>query len=262
MPAASPPPPAGPRYRKEIEFHDHAYTEQTRARMVGFYAISQFTKSYYRRLLEEHRPAGRVLEYGCGDSSHALELAARGSDLIGIDISALAVEQARQGAQLKRVRPSFLVMNAEQLAFRDASFELICGAAILHHLDLEAAWPEIARTLKAGGTAVFVEPLGHNPLLKVFRRLTPGLRTPDEHPLVMRDLKTAGQYFSRVQTRYFQLVSLLCAPFSRWPGFTALLRVCEAIDRGIFALLPFMRRFAWQVVLVLTGPKAPAAPVG
>lgn len=254
------PPPAGRRYRKEIEFHDQAYTEQTRARMVGFYAIGQFAKAYYRRLLEIHRPAGRVLEYGCGDSSHALRLAEQGAALIGIDISGVAVERARQGAAQKGVRPSFVVMNAEQLGFRDSSFELICGAAILHHLDLRAAWPEIARILTPGGTAIFVEPLGHNPLLNLFRKLTPGLRTADEHPLLIEDLRTTSQYFSHLQTRYFQLVSLLCAPLSRWPGFTALLRTCEGLDRAVFALLPFMRRFAWQVVLVLTGPKPAAAP--
>jgi ubiquinone/menaquinone biosynthesis C-methylase UbiE len=79
------------------------------------------------------------------------------------------------------VNAQFDVMNAEELEFEDAAFDVIFGSGIIHHLDVPRAYSELARVLAPGGSAVFVEPLGHNPLIRVFRNRTPELRTPDEH---------------------------------------------------------------------------------
>jgi len=43
-------------------------------------------------------PAGRVLEVGCGTGTNALWLAAHGFDVLGIDVSPLAIDRARAGA--------------------------------------------------------------------------------------------------------------------------------------------------------------------
>jgi ubiquinone/menaquinone biosynthesis C-methylase UbiE len=64
-------------------------------------------------------------------------------------------------------------MNAEATTFPDNSFDLICGSSILHHLNLDKACAEIRRILRPDGGAVFIEPLGHNPLINMFRKLTP-----------------------------------------------------------------------------------------
>ena len=71
----------------------------------------------------------------------------------------------------------FQVMNAEVLEFPDASFDLVFGVAILHHLDLDTACAEFLRVLRPSGTAVFLEPLGHNPFINLVRWATPAART-------------------------------------------------------------------------------------
>ncbi len=46
--------------------------------------------------------------------------------------------------------------DAERLPFADASFDLVFGHAVLHHIpDLERAFAEFARVLEPGGTIVF-----------------------------------------------------------------------------------------------------------
>jgi len=44
------------------------------------------------------------------------------------------------------------------------------------------------------GSAIFIDPLGHNPAINMFRRSTPDLRTEDEHPLLLEDFRLAGRY--------------------------------------------------------------------
>ena len=45
---------------------------------------------------------------------------------------------------------------------------------------------EINKVLKDDGEMVFLEPLGTNPLINLYRKLTPKSRSVDEHPFVER----------------------------------------------------------------------------
>ena len=69
-----------------------------------------------------------------------------------------------------------------RLDFPDATFDLVIGYGILHHLDADVALSEIRRVLKPGGRVLLQEPLADHPLLRLFRRFTPDARTEDEAP--------------------------------------------------------------------------------
>jgi SAM-dependent methyltransferase len=247
------------RIERERDFHDRAFGEGTRAPVHKFYEIQHYDKALYEKLLASHAPDASALEYGCGAGSFAYFLARAGTESVtGIDISPVAIEQAAERADREGVadRCEFRVMDAERLDFADDSFDLICGTAILHHLDLDAAYGEIARTLRPDGHAVFFEPLGHNPAINAYRRRTPQYRTEDEHPLVMDDLELARSYFGEVDVTYFHLLTLLAVPFRRRRPFDALLRALHAADRGLFRIAP-LRRYAWMAVIHLSGPMPP-----
>jgi hypothetical protein len=47
----------------------------------------------------------------------------------------------------------------------------------------------MTKILQPKGKAIFIEPLGHNFLINLYRRLTPNIRSADEHPLLAKDLK-------------------------------------------------------------------------
>ena len=102
-----------------------------------------------------------------------------------------------------------LAFNAEELTFPDESFDVVIGNGILHHLDLDRALSGIERVLKPGGWAAFREPLGHNPFVNAYRKLTPNQRTDDEHPLLVGDLRTIERYFPGSEHEYFNLLDLL-----------------------------------------------------
>jgi SAM-dependent methyltransferase len=239
---------------REREFHDAAFGSSTQRHSNRFYALADASSAAYRQTLFGLASGRRILEYGCGPDSYAFELAGSGSDVVAIDISPVAIELARKDAEARGLTIDLRVMDAEALAFEPASFDVVCGKAILHHLDLDRAYAEIARVLKPDGVAVFWEPLGHNPLINMYRARTPGERTPDEHPLLISDLDLARRFFKSVDVRYYHLATLAAIPFLSTPYLTQMARALDSIDQVLFAIAPPIRRYAWVSVLILSGP--------
>jgi len=198
-------PSAQDRYQREKEYHNKAFAEDLRHSVDKYYETIQSSRLAHRQAMSPLEPGTLVLEYGCGPGSAAFDLAARGAQVVGIDISEVAIEQSRAKAQELGLVIDFRCMNAESLEFEDNTFDMIVGSAILHHLDLDKAYAELSRCLKPGGRAVFIEPTGHNPLLNLYRRMTPALRTVDERPMRRPDFDRAQRYFSNVQVRYYNI---------------------------------------------------------
>jgi ubiquinone/menaquinone biosynthesis C-methylase UbiE len=195
-----------------------------------------------------------VLEFGCGGSSYAVKLSQWGARVTAIDISDEAVEETRRrvedagfAAQTRLIR-----MNAEELDFPEGSFDLVVGRAILHHLDLEKSYAAIARVLKPGGAAIFLEPLAHNPLINLYRRMTPNLRTEDEHPLTMRDARAAKAHFGSLEMRYFTLLSMGALATAKAPRlFGGMIKALDKADGALFRVAPFAGRWAWTAGMVM-----------
>jgi SAM-dependent methyltransferase len=244
------------RKRREQEFHDTSFSERTREEVHKFYSVAHSSNRFCEKALEFLCENKNVLEFGCGVGSYVFFLVRRGATVTGIDLSKVAIKQVKEQTQRERLENIRLsVMDAEALGFGNDTFDVICGSGILHHLDLSKACSELTRTLTSDGTAVFLEPLGHNPLITLYRRFTPHLRTEDEHPLQMKDIKVMATCFGRVDVHFFHLCSLLAVPFRRLPGFSYLLRGFDALDTVLFRVFPFIRRYAWMVVVILTRPQ-------
>src|SRR3989337_1097883 len=131
----------------------------------------------------------RVLDYGCGTGWITLELADMDARVDSFDISSVAVEKTTARLTRHNLMSNCTVrkMTGEKLDYPDNCFDIIFGFAILHHLELDKAIPELRRVLKPSGIAYFGEPLGGNPFINLYRRMTPQYRTADEKPLVLKD---------------------------------------------------------------------------
>ncbi len=245
------------RIEREREFHNKEFAHSERAKVSNVYLVTRRSGERYKQFLAQQAPGKQILEYGCGANSYAFWLAGLGVQVVGIDISDAVIQQSQQRAAQypNSERVSFRQMNAEQLDFPDDSFDVICGRAILHHLDLRKAFGELARTLKPDGQAIFVEPLGHNPIINAYRNRTPELRTADEHPLLMSDLKLAETYFGKVEAQYFHLGGLAAAPLAGTAAFDPVLNLLDGLDSVLFSLLPYLRKHAWSVVLTFSAPR-------
>jgi SAM-dependent methyltransferase len=150
-----------------------------------------------------------ILEYGCGQGDFALWLLDQGATVFGIDISEFNIERCNAKARaqiLDANRYRFSVMDAHETTFPDNVFDRVVGIGILHHLDLPAAMAEIDRVLKPGAKALFQEPLGDNPLLKLYRRVA-SIHTLDEQPLTRENLNYLTEKWN-VRVEYSGLVTL------------------------------------------------------
>jgi SAM-dependent methyltransferase len=99
----------------------------------------------------------RVLDVGTGPGRHAIELARRGLQVVGIDISSTFLSIARKQASDAGVPVSFFEMDAAELPFEDEFDAVIsiCEGAFGLGLDDLTILRSIRRALKPGGhTAV------------------------------------------------------------------------------------------------------------
>lgn len=247
------------RLYREQQFHDQRYAnDQERQQKVGrFYKITNSITQEYQQTLLAKCPQAKIIEYGCGKGSYACQLAKNQAELVtGIDISPVAIALAEQEAINQGIKDNiaFSVMNAEQLEFETNSHDLICGTGILHHLDIATAIKSINRVLKPDGKAVFLEPLGHNFLINLYRHLTPSIRSEDEHPLLKNDLNLFCESFKEVKIKYFYLTSLAASLIAGKPGFKTLLNCLEFLD-SLLLKLPFIKQQAWLVLIELSQPE-------
>ncbi|RLI77730.1 hypothetical protein DRP04_10980 [Archaeoglobales archaeon] len=243
----------------EREFHDKLYKESLgpRRKIMPIYQVAkEARRKFYDFVRCYAQPDINILDYGCGTGELSFYLAKNGARVVGIDISEEAIRQARiKCSQLNLKNVDFLTMDAIHTEFSDNSFDIVCGISVLHHLDIKKAYCELARILKPGGSAVFLEPLGHNPLINYFRRLTPQLRSPDEHPLLLQDINLASMYFETVTCEYYALFTLIAVPFVKTFLHKPLVAIGEILDKIIVRKNDFIGKFAWQVILYLRNPK-------
>lgn len=244
------------RLTKEKEYHNKAFSEGVRKAADKYYSIHEISLKKLYGILARYASGKNVLEYGCGPGHNAFFLAQHAKNLTAIDISDFAIKTASEKArELGLNNASFVEMNAEELEFNDDTFDLVFGNSIIHHLDLEKSYAEIKRVLKPGGKAVFYEPLGHNYLINKYRDATPEMRTEDEHPLLLKDIHLAEDFFGEIKVHFFHLSTLAAVPFRKTVFFNPLLRLLNAMDQIIFNLIPPVKKQAWFSIIIISNDK-------
>jgi len=111
----------------------------------------------------------RILDIGCGTGRHSVELAKRGYNVVGIDLSESMLKRARQNASGAGVEVDFHCQDARNLSF-DREFDLVImlcegGFPLMETDEMNFAILEGAsRALKAGGKFIFTTLNGLFPL--------------------------------------------------------------------------------------------------
>lgn len=255
-----------PRKLEEAEFHDWTHGPELEApesvatwedehRNMRFYAADHESARHREEWIQRNAPGNVFLDYACGRGTLTLLAAeAQASLAVGIDISPESVKQGRRRAARKGLEENtyFMLGDCENTGLPSNSIDRVITAGCLHHMDLSYVFPELRRILKPGGRVYAVEPLAYNPLIQLYRRLTPEYRTDFEkdHILTMKDLRFAKRFFDVENVRFFHLLSIATTPLRNTPLFNGALTVANALDRVLLRVPP-IRYFAWSFAFEL-----------
>ncbi len=242
------------RQRAEKAFHEKKFGDEYKAR----YYRSGFKSDLMARFWEElgDLEGKKVLEVGCGEGWLTLMLAKRGAQVWTFDISEEAVRKVKKLVERNGFgdRVEARPMAAEKLEYESGTFDLVVGNAILHHVDLNAIVAEMNRVLVEGGKAFFMEPLGHNLFINVFRWATPGLRSKDEKPFSFKDLEVFEQGFRTFRHEEYYLISFFALALY-FVGLKKLVvkgrDLLSKVDRIVLRGSPGMRKYCWYSLLMM-----------
>lgn len=211
-----------------------------------------------------------ILEIGGGNGRFAIQLLREGYSVVETDIAIGSVKRVRQVAEGQGLRNgAYAVVDAEQLPFKDSTFDAVFMVASLHHLPSpQRAITEAARVLKPGGIlGVFREPASwpYYAFYPVIQTLKFVLRKKNKNPVSLADDVTFGftrgqlrrmvqdnfervtirpvQYSEKVYLNYLALKSKLFN--KKYAAGIRLTNVLQSIDR-VIANLPLLEATAWD----------------
>jgi SAM-dependent methyltransferase len=229
----------------ERDYHDQHYEAEAR-----LFETPLFRRVHARAAREFLRATGagraqRVLSLGCGDGSIERLLAPHVGTVAGVDISPVAVAQARA----KSAGIPNLSFHAGE-AWPAGPYDIVAAFAFLHHLDdaaIRATLRAARAALRPGGIFYSSDPSARR-AVALFRGLVRGAyeryHSPDERELDPGALSglfiEAG--FARVEigfTDYFLGPLAWLAPATP----QALAPACEALD-NLALKRPLVRRYA------------------
>lgn len=246
---------------EEIAFHNDLYKSEGTLRNVQ----EKFYDRQMEGILLKHvfSQCGNlrskdVLFYGSGiDMSGILPFAHSNAKVTAIDISEEAIKTINKLIDMQNVKDYVcaLKMDCEAMVFSPDRFDVVFGRSIIHHIDIDKAVSEVRRVLKPKGKAMFIEPLGMNPLLNLYRYFTPGARTKGEHPLKSNDISIFKKHFNVISQKSFFLISLipiaLKAVFKNSDFLKRVFNYSVKLDNFIFKTFPFLEKYAWCTVITL-----------
>jgi SAM-dependent methyltransferase len=232
----------------ERDYHDHHYEHE-----AAILRSPIFGRVHDRGARAFLRASGcgrahRILSLGCGDGSIELRLAPHVGEIVGTDISSVAIGQAKARAEAAGVRnASFFAADKVDPSER---FDAVVAFAFLHHLDdaaIRATLEHARKVLRPGGLFYSSDP-SRRRLVGLFsglvRRTYERYHSPDERELEPEALAAlaaqAGFSSARIgYTDYFLGPLAWLAPGTP----RALGAVLETLDT-VALHVPLARRYA------------------
>jgi SAM-dependent methyltransferase len=242
------------RKREEAEFHNadrEGHRDESRESTPNrrFYAAFSIVEDYIDRWIRRHAVGGAFLDYACGNGHLARRAAESGASVVvGIDISDVSVRNAAERAAQAGFGDvtHFLQRDCEDTRLPADRFDACLCSGMLHHLDLERAFPELHRIMAPGGRILGVEALSYNPAIQLYRRLTPQLRTEFEarHILGLKELRLASRWFSVENVRFWLMAAPLGALLPAGPLRQGAIAAGHVLDK-VLTRVPGLRLWSW-----------------
>lgn len=210
-----------------------------------------------------------VLDLGCGLGEASVYFAKLGARVVSIDISNGMLSTVKKLAEMHGVSVETKKAFSHNTGFENNTFDVVYTSNLLHHVDLDLTLKECHRILKRGGKFVSWDPLAHNPVINMYRKIADRIRTKNEHPIKINQLKYFCSYFSivKVETTWFFTLYIFIKYyfFDRidpnkqrywkkiivdYKEIEKIYNILEKIDITFLRIFSFFRKYCWNIVVM------------
>lgn len=198
----------------------------------------------------------KVLDFACGTGATSAWLAARGADVLGLDITPESTQRAAELCAAVGVQAEFLAGDLAEVHGDLPQFDAVIGRFALHHIDVKVVAPLLAGLLRPGGRGAFLETVFTNPLFKVARKRLVGKHVPrfgtlDEQPLGRAELEVLKDSFGEMHLELARMnfLRMIDRQVFQWrrPRFT---KVSESIDDAFGRVRPLHGLSYHRIIVV------------
>lgn len=211
----------------------------------------------------------KILDVGCGLGEVSIYFALKGGLVTALDISSEMLKNTAELAQINQVEVKTHLATAENFNFPESEkFDVIYIGNCLHHADINLTMKNIMAHLKKDGIFLSWDPIAYNPIINLYRLIATKVRTPDEHPLKLKDIKFIKNNFEKSEVNFFWFTTLLVFILMFFFQFKNpnkerywktviyeskkwewIYKPLEKIDKIILNLFPPLRLLCWNVVI-------------
>lgn len=216
-----------------------------------------------------------ILDIGSGLGEASIYFALKGAHVTALDLSAEMLNTTKKLAKKYKTKVKTIQAAVEYLNIpKSKKFDIIYGGNIFHHINIPLTLNQLVFHLKPGGKLVCWEPVAYNPLINWYRKIATEVRSDDERPIQMSDIKIFKKYFKKVHVRWFWLTTLIIFCYMvvfmrRDPNKIRLWKKVveegnfwkpvylplEALDKALLYIFPFLGPLCWNVVLICSEPR-------
>jgi ubiquinone/menaquinone biosynthesis C-methylase UbiE len=146
---------------------DTVWSKQ-QVRQSALHSLIYFLREHYFSLtfarFARKRIKGLILEVGCGTAQCSLKILTKGTNIIGADFSASALQLAKDYSSGNKAI-KFIVTDAFNLPFDENTFDAVWSVGLLEHFeDPRLALTEMRRVIKPEGKVIAIVPYRYGPL--------------------------------------------------------------------------------------------------
>lgn len=150
-------------------------------------------------LVQAGQIRGTVLDAGCGTGEHALYFAQQGYEVLGVDISPLAIKKAQEKALERGLNATFQVADALALQELGRTFDTVTDSGLLHNFSDEE------RVLFVKGLTSVLKPGGTFFLLCFSNQLSHGFGPRGVSQAELYSIFQEGWRINSIEASYFEL---------------------------------------------------------